>query len=150
MKLMDHFSLSPLAEMTLRSGDTELSLTKTRKNTNSAVSSQETVVVEEEPPMISTFPSPKKKNSTENASSADTEIITSPIVGIFYRSPAPDAPPFVMERTSVKTGDPLGIIEAMKVMNKLEAEFEMRVIRIIAENGGMVEYGTPLFEVQKL
>jgi acetyl-CoA carboxylase biotin carboxyl carrier protein len=79
----------------------------------------------------------------------DTEIITSPIVGTFYRSPAPDAPPFVEEGSIVKSGDSLCIIEAMKIMNKLEAEFSCEIVSVLAENGQMVEYGTPLFKVKK-
>ncbi len=84
-----------------------------------------------------------------SASSADTEIITSPIVGSFYRSPAQDAPAFVDVGSSVVTGDSICIIEAMKIMNKLEADFPCEIIKILAENGQMVEYGAPLFEVKR-
>ncbi len=81
--------------------------------------------------------------------SADTEIITAPIVGTFYRSPAPDAPSFVEEGSSVKSGESICIIEAMKIMNKLEAEFSCEIVKILAENGQMVEYGAPLVEVKR-
>lgn len=79
----------------------------------------------------------------------DTEHVVSPIVGTFYRSPSPDAPPFVEEGTEVATGGPLCILEAMKVMNELQAEFDLEVVKILAENGQMVEYGTPLLEVRR-
>jgi acetyl-CoA carboxylase biotin carboxyl carrier protein len=77
------------------------------------------------------------------------EMITAPIVGTFYRSAGPDAPPFVEEGKSVKAGDTICILEAMKIMNKLEADFDCEIVRILAENGTMVEYGTPLFEVKR-
>ncbi len=81
--------------------------------------------------------------------SGNNEIITSPIVGSFYRAPATDAPPFVEEGSQIQTGDSICIIEAMKIMNKLEAEFPCEIVKILAENGQMVEYGAPLFEVRR-
>ena len=84
------------------------------------------------------------------AGAEDIEYITSPIVATFYRSPAPDAPPFVDEGTRVSTGDTLCVLEAMKVMNELEAEFDLEIVRILVQNGEMVEYGTPIFEVKRL
>jgi acetyl-CoA carboxylase biotin carboxyl carrier protein len=79
-----------------------------------------------------------------------TETITSPIVGSFYRSPSPDAPPYVEPGREVTEGETLCIIEAMKVMNELEAEFPCRIVNVLAENQQMVEYGTPLFAVERL
>lgn len=84
------------------------------------------------------------------AGTEDLEYITAPIVATFYRSPAPDAPPFVEDGTRVKTGDVLCVLEAMKVMNELEAEFDLEIVRILVQNGEMVEYGTPIFEVKRL
>lgn len=86
----------------------------------------------------------------DGAGSEDFEYITSPIVATFYRAPAPDAPPFVDEGTRVSNGDTLCVLEAMKVMNELEAEFDLEVVRILVENGEMVEYGTPIFEVKRV
>lgn len=80
----------------------------------------------------------------------DVELITSPIVGTFYRSPAPDSPPFCEVGDVVEKGRPLCILEAMKVMNELEAEFRMEIVGIRANNGEMVEYGTPLLEVRRV
>jgi acetyl-CoA carboxylase biotin carboxyl carrier protein len=86
----------------------------------------------------------------EAAGDSGLEQITSPIVGTFYRSPAPDSPPYVEEGTEIKEGETLCIIEAMKVMNELEAEFDLRVERVLVENGAMVEYGSPILEVRRL
>ncbi len=77
------------------------------------------------------------------------EIVASPMVGVFYRSPATDAPPFVEIATRFQRGDSLCILEAMKVMNTLEAEFDGEVLEVMAENGSLVEYGTPLFKVRR-
>lgn len=75
-------------------------------------------------------------------------IVKSPIIGTFYRAPAPDKPPFVEIGSKVKKGDILCIIEAMKVMNKIEAEVNGEIVEILIENGKPVEYGTPLFKIK--
>lgn len=74
--------------------------------------------------------------------------ITSPIVGIFYRSPSPDAPHFVEVGSSVKKGQVLCIVEAMKLMNEIESDTEGIVTKIMVENGHPVEYGEPLFLIE--
>ena len=74
--------------------------------------------------------------------------ITSPIVGTFYRSPSPEAPPFVENGARVKKGQVLCIIEAMKLMNEIESEVEGIVMRNLVENGQPVEYGEPLFLIE--
>ncbi len=79
----------------------------------------------------------------------DTEIITAPLVGTFYRAAAPDAPPFVEIGDTVKKGKTLCILEAMKLMNEFQAEYDLEIVNIMVENGRMVEYGTPLFEVRR-
>jgi acetyl-CoA carboxylase biotin carboxyl carrier protein len=81
---------------------------------------------------------------------ADTEFIRAPLVGTFYRAPAPDAPPFVEKGDTVKKGKPLCILEAMKLMNEYQAEFDMEVVAILVDNGNMVEFGAPLFEVRRV
>jgi len=79
----------------------------------------------------------------------NTEAITSPMVGTFYQSPAPDAPPYVELGQQVKVGQPVCILEAMKLMNEIESEVEGEIIQILVENGQPVEYGQPLFIIQK-
>jgi acetyl-CoA carboxylase biotin carboxyl carrier protein len=76
--------------------------------------------------------------------------IVSPMVGTFYRSPSPDAPAFVEVGSVVEKGDTLCIIEAMKMMNEIEAEFRGKVARVVAENGQTVEYGESLFLIEPL
>ena len=76
-------------------------------------------------------------------------FISSPFVGTFYRAPSPDAPPFVDVGQSVRKGQVLCIVEAMKLMNEIEAESEGRIEEILVENGAHVEYGQPLFRLSK-
>ena len=80
--------------------------------------------------------------------SAGCAIVTSPIVGTFYRASAPDAPPFVELGSRVKKGQSLCIIEAMKLMNEIESEYEGEVVRVFVENGQPVQYGDRLFAVK--
>lgn len=74
--------------------------------------------------------------------------ITSPIVGLFYRSPNPNAPPFVQEGDFVKPGQTLCIVEAMKLMNEIECDTPGEVVRVLVENGQPVEYGERLFALR--
>ena len=74
--------------------------------------------------------------------------IKSPIVGTFYRAPSPESKNFVELGQSVAEGDPLCIIEAMKLMNEIESEFAGTVREILVENGQPVEYGQPLFVIE--
>ena len=75
--------------------------------------------------------------------------ITSPIVGTFYRSPAPDKPSYVSEGSSVTPETVVCIVEAMKLMNEIQAETSGEVVKIYVENGQPVEYGQPLFGIRK-
>jgi acetyl-CoA carboxylase biotin carboxyl carrier protein len=72
-------------------------------------------------------------------------VIKSPMVGTFYRSASPGAKPFVDIGTEVKEGEPVCIVEAMKIMNEIEADVAGKVVRILCENGQAVEFGQPLF-----
>lgn len=75
--------------------------------------------------------------------------ITSPMVGTFYQSPSPEAPPFVKVGDDVEPGKVVCIVEAMKLFNEIEAEVKGKIVNILAENGKPVEYGQKLFLVKK-
>jgi len=75
--------------------------------------------------------------------------VTSPFVGTFYRAPSPEAENFTEVGASVKKGQPLCIIEAMKLMNEIESEFAGTIVEILVENGKSVEFGQKLFKVKK-
>ena len=77
-------------------------------------------------------------------------LITSPIVGTFYAAPAPDAAPFVKVGDRVKNGQTVCILEAMKLMNEIQSEFDCEIEAVFVSNEQKVEYGQPLFRVKKL
>ena len=81
---------------------------------------------------------------------ADGDIIASPMVGTFYQAPSPDSPPYVKIGDKVNKGQTLCIIEAMKIMNEIEAEYNCEILEILVEDGQPVEFDTPLFKVKKL
>lgn len=88
----------------------------------------------------------------EAAKDAEDEavLITSPIVGTFYAAPAPDAAPFVKVGDRVKNGQTVCILEAMKLMNEIQSEFDCEIEAVFVSNEQKVEYGQPLFRVKKL
>lgn len=139
--LVDLFEKSSLSELCIKDGDQEICLKRER----------EIQTVIPTPPAAPVMPQgtvPATAEKTEQEQ--DTIIIYSPIVGTFYRTPAPDAPPFVEVGDTVQAGDTLCIIEAMKMMNRLEAEFPCEIVTIHAEHGKLVEYGGALIEVRRL
>lgn len=90
-------------------------------------------------------------SSADDAADAvpdDAQVVTSPIVGTFYRSPNPDSPPFVEEGAIVEEGQILCIVEAMKLMNEIESDARGVVVKIFPANGQAVEYGEPLFAIR--
>ncbi len=76
------------------------------------------------------------------------KIITAPFIGRFYQASSPDSPPFVQIGDRITPGQTLAIIEAMKIMNEVEAEFHGEVVEILAQNGEVVEYQQPLFKIR--
>jgi acetyl-CoA carboxylase biotin carboxyl carrier protein len=91
---------------------------------------------------------PGTQATTAAAQDQDLHIISSPIVGTFYRSPSPTAEPFVKIGSNVENDTVVCIIEAMKLMNEIQAEATGEVVKIYVENGQPVEYGQPLFGIQ--
>jgi acetyl-CoA carboxylase biotin carboxyl carrier protein len=95
------------------------------------------------PAAVPASPSPAAPEPAANGT-----LVKSPIVGTFYRAPDPNSPPFVNVGDRIKVGQVLCIIEAMKLMNEIEAEVAGEVVKIHPENGQPVQYGDPLFTVR--
>jgi len=97
-------------------------------------------------------PAAAVQGKTESANAVDAEIdlavVKSPIVGTFYRSPEPGAPSFVDIGTTVKKGQVVCIIEAMKLMNEIDSEYDGEIVNIYVENGQSVQYGERLFAIR--
>lgn len=82
------------------------------------------------------------------STSENFKVVKSPIVGTFYRAASPENAPFAEVGKRVKKGDTLCIVEAMKLMNEIESEYDGEIVEILVENGAMVEYGQPLFKLK--
>lgn len=97
----------------------------------------------------SVAPAARERAAGEREGAASSPLVTmeAPMVGTFYRAANPQAPPYVNEGDLIKEGQVVGVIEAMKLMNEIEARVSGRVARILVENGQPVEYGQPLFLV---
>ena len=93
----------------------------------------------------------EKAETVENKEAEKEEnykIVKSPMVGTFYSKSSPDAKPYVQVGSKVKKGDILCIVEAMKLMNEIESEFDGEVVEVCVSDGDMVDYGKPLFKIK--
>ena len=93
------------------------------------------------PPVENKISEEKKENTSNNI------IIKSPMIGTFYRSPNPESDPFVSEGDSIKVGQTICIVEAMKLFNDIESEISGKIVKILVDDNSPVEYDQPLFEV---
>ena len=113
--------------------------------------SPQTVVVQSEAAQTPAAAAQPEQTAATDATGPDTgnlHTVASPLVGLFYRAPAPDAPPFVEEGDIVEAGQTLCVVETMKIMNEIESDVAGRVARTLVENGQPVEYNTPLFLIE--
>lgn len=97
---------------------------------------------------VEAAPANAEPSAPPAVASANEVVVTAPIVGTFYSSPSPDAPQFVQVGDTVKVGDVLCIIEAMKLMNEIEAEVSGTLKKVLVENAQPVQYDEPLFVIE--
>ena len=145
-ELIKIFGKSKLERIQIKEKDFEI---KMEKATNVVVEPATVNSVSTTPVVTTTAPTPVVEEEVTTATPAG-ELITSPMVGTFYCAPSPDSPPFVKAGDSVRKGQTLCILEAMKIMNELEAEFDCKILEVLVEDGEPVEYDKPLFRVEKL
>jgi oxaloacetate decarboxylase alpha subunit len=119
---------------------------KVRIKRGNAYAVREALPFEGQSPMEA--PREVKKEEPAPAKADNIKVITSPMVGTFYRSPSPEAPAFIEVGSVVKAAQTLCIIEAMKLLNEVESEFGGKIVSILVENGQPVEYGEPLFHIE--
>jgi acetyl-CoA carboxylase biotin carboxyl carrier protein len=145
---MDLRKLKKLIDLVEASGISELELTegeeKVKISRNSGLSLQPQLV-QSQPQLVQSQPQSIKAEEIETPPAIDGDIISSPMVGSFYRAASPDYSPFVEIGSTIKKGDVLCIIEAMKLLNEIESEHDGIIKKIIVENGQPVEFGEPLF-----
>ena len=155
-ELIKVFDKSELNKLKVKNLDFEIALQKgfdtngTTSQVLSLPSSQITQPVLDTPPATH-FESPVKADSTnDTVQNSGSETINSPMVGTFYLSSSPGGPSFVKVGDTVNKGSTLCILEAMKIMNEVEAEYDFKLIEILVKDGSPVEYGMPLFLVEKI
>jgi acetyl-CoA carboxylase biotin carboxyl carrier protein len=152
-KLIDLLEESNLAEIEIKEGEESVRLARVPKGGIMASAPMQYAA-----PMAHAAPQPAMpmQSPTEAATGGqakpasdlpDGDIVRAPMVGTFYASSAPDKPPFVTVGQAVKAGDTLGIIEAMKMFNPIEAEISGTVLKILTESGQPVEFDQPLFVI---
>ena len=90
----------------------------------------------------------EKSEITASDVDSDANIVVSPMVGTFYAKPSPTSNPYVEVGKRVKKGDVLCIVEAMKLMNEIESEFDGEIVEVLVNDGEVVEYGMPLFKIK--
>ena len=133
---------SSLTEFTLKEGDLKITMSKL----------DNPPVVAAGMPVAAAAPGAPAPEAAPAEAEAEDEplFITSPIVGTFYSAPAPDAPAFVKVGDQVKNGQTVCILEAVKLMNEIQSEFDCEIEAVLVSNEQKVEYGQPLFRVKKL
>ncbi len=137
---MDRDAIEALAELMARHGLAELEL-------ETGGSRLRLRRFEGPAPAAASAPRPGEPASEAEPAEPPGEIVRAPMVGTFYRSPEPGAPPFVEVGDRVEVGQVLCIVEAMKLMNELESEVAGTVAAVLVEDGAPVQYGQPLFRV---
>ena len=153
-KLIELVSNSDVSEINLKQGEEELKITR-RKEVVQAVQSvvaaapiAQAPVVAPAAPAAAPAQAPAPAAPAASATPNEAKLMKSPMVGTFYRSASPTAAPFVEEGQAVKEGDTLCIIEAMKMMNQIQADRAGVIKKILVENGSTVEFDQPLFEFE--
>ena len=135
---------SSLTQVTYKEGDIKITMSK--------LDNPPVIAGGAAPVMAAAAPQAAPAAAVETAVEEDDEAlyITSPIVGTFYSAAAPDVPAFVRVGDHVKNGQTVCILEAMKLMNEIQCEFDCEIEAILVSNEQKVEYGQPLFRVKKL
>ncbi len=142
-KLIKLVENSDVTEFSVQEGDLKV---KISKNSKSIISPSQ---IEIQPAITPTVASkPAEEQVQEKVDTAFYEI-RSPIVGTFYRAPAPDADSYVQVGENISVGSVLCIVEAMKLMNEIESDVNGKIVKLLVENATPVEYNQPLFLVEK-
>jgi acetyl-CoA carboxylase biotin carboxyl carrier protein len=145
--LIDLVAESGIAELEVTEGEDKVRIVK-HAAAPAASPAPTTTVVAAAPAAPTPAALAAEAAAAAEAAEAAGHVVKSPMVGTFYRSPSPGAPAFIEQGAVVKAGDTLCIIEAMKLLNEIEADVGGTVKRILVENGQPVEYGQPLFIIE--
>lgn len=145
-KLIKVVESSDITEFSVEEGDLKLKISKQKEFISAPAAAPQTIALPAGVPAAAPSPAVNAQETTEAKS--NLHEIKSPIVGTFYRAPAPDADSYVKVGDKITSGTVLCIIEAMKLMNEIEADVNGKIVKILVENGTPVEYNQPLFLVE--
>jgi acetyl-CoA carboxylase biotin carboxyl carrier protein len=143
-KLIDLVEESGIAELEITEGEEKVRISKSSNSSQPAVTQTVTTAPQQAPLLSLPAASPEPQPSE---TIPEGHVVKSPMVGTFYRSSAPGAPAFVEVGHTVKEGDTLCIVEAMKLLNEIESDKSGVIRAVLVENGQPVEYGEPLFVI---
>ncbi len=138
LKLIETVSASELTGFQYEENGVKIDMSKKKEKLQ---------VVQSEPELIFAGKTVSSMDETVKEENTEGEVVTSPLVGTYYEAPAEDAEAFVKVGDRVKKGQTLAIIEAMKLMNEIESEYDGVIKEIMVKNGQPVEYGQPLFRI---
>ncbi len=141
-KLIEIFNVSNLSEIEIHEGEESIRLTRIL---NQTAGSQTPQVVQLPMPDLQSLDDVDLDEQKDEGVDENAFAVLSPMVGTFFSAPSPTDEPFVKVADSVNVGDPLCMIEAMKIFNQIDAERSGTVVKILKDNGDPVEYGEPLF-----
>ena len=148
LTLIKTVSDSELTELIFEENGTSIYLKKKKEKVVVAGNSSDVPVIGlENAQAVSRAGFEKAGNDQPAKSEPEGMIVKSPLVGTFYAAPAEDASPFVSVGDQVKKGQTLAIVEAMKLMNEIESDFDGKIAEVYVKNGQAVEYGQPLFRI---
>ncbi|MGK9476122.1 acetyl-CoA carboxylase biotin carboxyl carrier protein [Melioribacter sp. OK-6-Me] len=143
-KLIKIVEQSEISKISIQEGDVKI---KISKNSDSHAEVALTKIAPAQQP-VQAAPPVTEKQPAEETPPKNLHEIRSPIVGTFYRAPAPDADPYVKVGDEVSPGTVLCIVEAMKLMNEIESDVSGKIVKILVENATPVEYNQPLFLIE--
>ena len=151
-KLIDILEESNLSELEIKEGEESVRLSRMPKGSFAAHAAQPVTHVHVEPPRAAAAQAAAAAPDNASAPATGRElppghVVRSPMVGTFYASPNPEAAPFVKVGQTIKSGDVLGIIEAMKMFNQIESDVSGTVVAVLASTGQPVEFDEPLFVI---
>ncbi|MBN9124295.1 MAG: acetyl-CoA carboxylase, biotin carboxyl carrier protein [Nitrosospira sp. 56-18] len=146
-KLIDLVEASGIAELEITEGEEKVRISRSTSSSQTQVATAPPLSVPQ-PGSVATAPPPGGAGAAAAAVLPEGHVVKSPMVGTFYRSSAPGANPFVEIGQTVKAGDTLCIIEAMKLLNEIESDKSGTIKAVLVENGQPVEYGEPLFVIE--
>ena len=153
-KLLDLISESEVDEVSIEEGEFKIKVKKTSDSPSQApvqyqLPQQPQAPQQPAAPQASQEKQTSPEETEKSESKPDGEVVKSPIVGTYYEAPSPDSDPFIKVGDHVDAGQTLCIVEAMKIMNEIEAEFSGTVQKILVDNASPIEFDQPLFIIKK-